>query len=199
MTPPAGAKADGSDTALRDLLRSPRCQGAGSISLMARDPFWDEADLPFELHGGGSVVRIVPRPGFSRDNLAATPDERLLVVDCPDDDGWLVPAGAVAAWMTRHVTSAELEDVLLAHPLYAYTTKVDGKGRSRMGPGKLVHWSPGVPTSATLAEPPFLPEDRKAPAVNRDRAAYADAVVDFLDQLRKRFKLLEVEVSARFG
>lgn len=187
------------DEALRDLLRSPHCQGAGSIHLLARQPFWDEDSLPFVLHGGGSVVRIVPRPGFSRDNLAGTADERLLVVDCPDDEGWLVPAGTVAAWMTRHMSNPELEDVLLAHPLYAYATKVDGKGRSRMGPGKLVHWSPGLPTSATLTEPPFLPDDRKAPAVNRDRVAYADAVVDLLGQLCKRFKLVEVEVSARFG
>lgn len=183
--------------ALRDLLASPRCQGAGSLHLVAPRPFWDEEALPFTLHGGGNVLRLVPRPGFARENLAGSADERLLVVDCPDDDGWLVPAGAVAGWMARHVACPELDDLLLAHPLYAHATRVDSKGRSRMGKGRLAHWTPGVPTVASVVEPPFTPEDRSAPAVNRQRAAYADAVVDLVEQLRERFALVEIEVSAR--
>lgn len=185
------------DDAVGQLLRSSRCQGAGAIHLVAVEPFWDETALPFVLHGGGNVLRIVPRPGFQRESLAATLDERRLVVDCPDGDGWLVPAGVVAGWMARHVSVPELDDLLLAHPLYAHATKVDAKGHSRMGPGKLVHWAPGVPTVATLAEPPFTPGDARAPTVNRRRDAYADAVVHLLAQLRSRFDLVEVEVAAR--
>lgn len=184
---------------LRSLLASPSCSGAGSIHLVAREPFWDEDSLPFVLHGGGNVVRLVPRPGFARDNLAGSLDERLLVVDCPDDEGWLVPSGVVAAWMARHVESPALEDLLLSHPLYAHMTKVDAKGRSRGGKGRLVHWTPGVPTVATLAEPPFLPDDKRAPPVNRERAAYADAVVDLVGLLRSELGLLEVEVAARLA
>lgn len=192
-------RGSGAAEALRSVLASPHCQGAGSLQLVAREPFWAEEDLPFDLHGGGNVLRLVPQRGFSRDNLAGTVDERLLVVDCPDDAGWLVPSGMVAAWMARHVTCAPLEDVLLAHPLYAHVTKVDQQGRSRMGPGRLVHWAPGIPNVATLVEPPFLPDDPKAPPVNRRRAAYADAVVDLVAQLRERFDLVEVEVSARLA
>ena len=184
---------------LRALLASPACQGAGSIHLVARRPFWDEADLPFLLHGGGPVVRVVPRPGFTKDQLAGSLDERRLVVDCPDDEGWLVPFGTVAAWMARHVACAELDDVLLAHPLYAHVTKVDAKGRSRMGRGRMAHWTPGVPTVASLAEPPFLAGDRGAPAVNRDRTAYADGVVDLVARLRAEFDLVEVEVGVRLA
>jgi hypothetical protein len=182
--------------ALRDLLASPAAHGVGSLTLVARTPFWDEAALPFEVHGGGSVVRIVPRHGFTKDRLAGSLDERLLVVDCPDDEGWLVPGGLVAGWMARHVTCAELDDVLLAHPLYAHVTKVDAKGRSRAGRARLATWSPGIPTVAHLLEPPFL-ADKAAPAVNRARAAYADAVVDLVARLREGFDLDEVEVSAR--
>lgn len=183
------------DHALRDLLRSPSCQGVGGLHLVAREPFWDASALPFSLHGGGTVLRVVPEAGFRRENLAATPDERLLIVDCPDDEGWLVPYGVVAGWLGLHVTCPPLDDLLLAHPLYSYTTKVDGKGRSRMGRERLAHWAPGVPTIATLAEPPFRPDDPEAPPVNRDRHAYADAVVDLVKRLRHGFDLLEVEVS----
>jgi hypothetical protein len=190
------SRADASDDALRALLASARCAGAGSIHLLAREPFWDEEALPFTLHGGGNVLRLVPDLGFRRESLAGSPDERLLVVDCPDD-GWLVPAGVVAAWMARHVTCPELDDLLLAHPLYAHATRVDAKGRSRMGRGRMAHWTPGVPTAATLAEPPFTPDDRAAPEVNRRRGAYAGAVVDLLSQLRARFDVLEIEVAAR--
>lgn len=185
-------------TELRDLLASRRAHGVGSLTLVAREPFWDEGALPFTLHGGGSVLRLAPRPGFTKDLLASSFDERLLVVDCPDDEGWLVPGGLVAGWMARHVTCPELDDVLLAHPLYAHVTKVDGKGRSRAGRARLATWSPGVPTVAHLLEPPFL-TDRSAPAVNRSRAAYADAVVDLVARLREAFDLDEVEVSARLS
>lgn len=185
--------------AVRRLLEDPACQGLGSLHLVAAELFWDEEDLPFVLHGGGPVVRLVPRAGFTKDLLASSLDERLLLVDCPDDDGWLVPSGLVAGWMARHVTCPPLDDVLLAHPLYAHATKVDAKGRSRMGRGRLAHWAPGTPTVASLAEPPFTPGDRQAPAVNRDRAAYAEAVADLLGQLAAAFPLLEVEVGGRFG
>ena len=47
--------------------------------------------------------------------------------------------------------------------------------------------------------PEFLPTDKEAPEVNRDRAAYAEAVLDLLAQLDKRFDLLEVEVPVRLG
>lgn len=184
---------------LRDLLLSPKSHGVGAIHAVAREPFWDETALPFTMHGGGNVVRVVPTKGFRRDNLAGSEDERLLIVDCPDAEGWLVPAGFVASWMARHVTNPDLDDLLIGHPLYSHTTKVDAKGHSVMGKGRLVHWSPEAPTSAFIAEPPFLPNDRKAPAVNRLRRDYADAVVDLLDHIRQRFDVVEIEVSARLG
>jgi hypothetical protein len=184
---------------LRELLASSACQGAGTITVIAKEPFWDEEALPFVLHGGGNAIRLVPQRGFRRDNLSGSHDERLLIVDCPDDEGWLVPSGVVSAWMNRHVSCAPLDDLLLAHPLYSYTTKVDAKGRSHMGKGRLAHWTPGAPTLATLAEPPFLPTDRGAPTVNRQHKAYADAVIDLIDELRSTFDVLEVEVAARLA
>lgn len=185
--------------ALAAALRDRRCQGAGGLHLVAREPFWDEDDLPFALHGGGAVLRLVPARGFRRESLAASPDERATIVDCPDDEGWLVSASIVADWMARHVACAPLDDLLLSHPLYAHATKVDAKGRSRMGKGRLAFWTPGVPTVASLAEPPFTPQDKSAPAVNRTRAAYADAVVDLVGRLREAFDLLEVEVPLRYA
>lgn len=186
-------------TALRDLLRDPACQGVNGLHLLAKAPFWEEAALPFTLHGGGTVLRLVPAAGFRRENLAGTPDERLLLVDCPDEDGWLVPSSVVAGWLSRHVTCPPLDDLLLSHPLYAYVTKVDGEGRSRMGPERLAQWTPGLPTSASLSAPPFRPDDRRAPAINRDRETYAAAVVDLVQQLRAAFDVLEVEVSIALG
>ncbi|MFO1535936.1 MAG: hypothetical protein ABR586_09745, partial [Thermoplasmatota archaeon] len=55
------------------------------------------------------------------------------------------------------------------------------------------------PTLATVVAPEFLPHDRDAPKVNRDRAAYAEAVLDLLRQLDERFDLMEVEVPVRLG
>jgi hypothetical protein len=189
----------GDAEALRTLLRSPSSHGAGAIHVLGREPFWDEEALPFSIHGGGNVLRVVPQRGFRRDNLAGTRDERLLIVDCPDAEGWLAPSGIVAAWLSRHVRCAPLDDLLLAHPLYSHLTKVDAKGHSLMGLGRLTYWTPGMPAAATLAEPPFLPGDRNAPLVNRQRKAYADAVVSLMGQLKERFDLLEVEVGARLS
>jgi hypothetical protein len=183
---------------LRKVLAEPLCQGVGPIHLVAEAPFWDEDDLPFLLEGGGTVCHLLPDTGFTKESLAASEDESLLIADCPDAPGWLCPQDLVASWMARHVTSAALDDLLLAHPLYEYLTQTDDEGHSR-GPSSLVQWMPGVPTLATLAAPEFLPDDAEAPAVNRERAPYADAVLDLLGQLEDRFDLLELEVALRFG
>lgn len=180
-----------------DALRDPTCLGLASIGLVAREPFWDEADLPFTLHGSG-IVRLEPRPGFSKKLLAATPDELAVLADCPDAPGWLVPESLVARWMTRHVRNATLDDLLLAHPLYAHQVQPDAQGRSRGGRAPLVHWTPGVPTHASLVGPEFLPDDKAAPAVNRQRAKYAAACEDLLARLGKAFPLTEIELAFAF-
>lgn len=182
------------------LLRHPRCQGTGAIQVVAAEPFYDEGLLPFELLGGALVLHLLPEPGFAKESLAASEDERLLVVDCPDDDGWLVPEGMVSEWLDRNVDRPDLEDLLLAHPLYEYLTALDDRGHSRGGHrGDLVRWMPGAPHIASLYAPEFLPDDPDAPTINRDRAAYAEAVQDLLEQLEATFVLLEVEVPLRFG
>ncbi len=178
-------------------LRDANCVGAGSIRLVAAEPFWDEADLPFAVHGGGAALRVVPKPGFRRESLASTLDEALLVVPCPDAPGWLAPSDLVADWMARFLRNEELDDLLLAHPLYEHLTHNDPEGRSRGGRAVLAHWSIGVPTVVVLAPPEFLPDDPDAPAVNRIRADYADAVGDLLEQLATTFPLLEAEVAVR--
>ena len=183
----------------RAVLLDPACAGVGAISLVARDPFWDEADLPFRIAGGGTVLRVIPQRGFPRESLAATPDERLLMVECPDDEGWLVPDAVVANWMTHHVTCPPLDDIVLSHPLYEYLTHPDEDGLSRGGAAPLVQWVPGLPTLATLAPPEFLPDDDEAPEVNRERRAYADAVADLVGQLGRRFALVETELALRFS
>jgi hypothetical protein len=183
---------------LGSLLRNNLCQGAGPLHLVAKEPFWAEDALPFLLEGGGTVCHLVPDAGFTKESLAASEDERLLIADCPDAPGWLAPQEIVASWMARNVTNAALDDLLLSHPLYEYLTQTDEDGHSR-GPAPLVHWAPGVPTLATIAAPEFLPQDPEAPAINRDRAAYADAVLDLLRKLDERFDLLEVELPLRIG
>lgn len=192
------ARATAPWTQLATLLRDPACQGCGAIQLVAREPFWDEEDLPFLLEGGGTVCHLVPSDGFTKQSLAASEDEALMVVDCPDEPGWLVPQDIVAAWMARNVTHPALDDLLLSHPLYEYLTALDDEGRSR-GAAHLVRWMPGVPTLATVDAPEFLPTDPHAPKVNRDRAAYSSAVLDLLRQIDARFDLLEAEVALRFG
>lgn len=182
-----------------DLMREPDCAGAGPIQLVARKPFWDEADLPFRFEGGGSICRIVPDRGFRKESLAGSEDERLLIVDCPDDEGWLVPEDVVADWMARNVTCEELDDLLLSHPLYEYLTQTDDEGHSRGGRGELVQWAPGIPTMANLYPPEFLPDDSEAPAVNRDRNTYAKAVVDLIHKLLVRFDIDEVELGIRLS
>jgi hypothetical protein len=182
---------------LADVLRRPDCDGAGTLHLVARKPFWDEDDLPFHLEGGGQVFRVVAQKGFKRTLLAASDDERRVIVDCPDAAGWLVPEGVIAGWMARHVSVPELDDLLLSHPLYEYLTHPDEQGRSRGGRGRLVGWTPGVATMATVAAPEFLPDDEDAPDVNRVRADYADAVVDLVRRLERAFSLAEIEVGIR--
>lgn len=182
-----------------ELLKHPLCQGAGPIQLVARKAFWEEGDLPFRFEGGGSVCRIVPDRGFPKESLAGSEDERLLIVDCPDDDGWLVPEDVVADWMARNVTCEELDDLLLSHPLYEYLTATDDEGHSRGGRGELVQWAPGIPTLANIYPPEFLPDDASAPKVNRDREAYAAAVVDLLVTLLGRFDVDEVELGLRMS
>lgn len=183
-----------------ELLRHHDCQGTGPIQLVAAAPFYDEEELPFIFAGSGVVAHVLPEAGFRKESLAATEDERLLIVDCPDDEGWLCPEDIVANWLGRNVTCGALEDVLLAHPLYEYLTQLDEAGHSRGGHrGELVQWLPGVPHMASLYAPEFLPNDPDAPQVNRERGAYADAVIDLLQQLEESFDLTEIELGLRFG
>jgi hypothetical protein len=180
-------------------LEDDLAHGCGPIQLVAEAPFYDESLLPFSVAGGGRILRIVPERGFRKEALTETADERLLVVDCPDDEGWLVPADVVAAWYGRHVSCPRLEDVLLASPLYEYLTRLDEEGRSRGGQrGQLVQWAPAMPELASLYPPEFLPEDEEAPAVNRERKAYARAVARLLHDLEEAFDLLEIELSIRY-
>ena len=178
---------------------APGWHGFGSVNLVAGRPFWSEEDLPFELHGGGAVVRLEPAQGFSKSSLAASHDELLLVLDCPDAPGWLVPSAIVADWMARNVACAALDDLLLSSPLYGYATKVDRQGRSRIGRGRLAQWAPGVPTVASLMAPEWLPRDADAPKVNRDRATHVAALQELVSAIDAEFGLLEVEVGSRFG
>jgi hypothetical protein len=197
-----GRFAAGAGTPWSDLARAiahPLCQGLGPIQLVARQELWDEEELPFIFEGGGTIAHIVPDPGFRKESLAGSEDERLLIVDCPDDEGWLVPEDIVADWMGRNVSNPDLDDILLSHPLYEYLTANDEEGLSRGGRGELVQWAPGIPTLASLHAPEFLPNDPEAPGVNRDRAAYAEAVRDLLEQLDGRFGVAEVELGLRLG
>lgn len=180
-----------------DALRDDTCLGLAGITLVARQPFWDEDDLPFVLHGTG-IVRIEPRPGFRKQLLAASRDELAVMPDCPDAPGWLVPEGIVRRWMSLHVVHAGLDDLLLSHPLYQHLVKPDRAGRSRGGRGRLVQWTPGIPTHAHVAGPEFLEGDRSAPTVNRQRAKYAAACRGLLDELAAAFDLQEMEVSFAF-
>lgn len=183
---------------LAGLLLHPSCQGAVAIRLLSARPFWDEEDLPFHLHGGGAVCRVVPDAGFQKESLAASQDERALIVDCPDDDGWLVPHGIVADWMARNVRHPALDDLLLSHRAYEYLTSPGDDGLPRGG-FDLVQWAPGLPNLVSIAAPEFLPRDPDAPAVNRRRRSYAAALRDLLAKLADRFGAEEVEVGLRFG
>ncbi len=181
------------------LLTHPLCQGTGAIQVVSRQEFWDEDGLPFHFEGGGSVCHIIPDRGFRKEALAGSEDERVLIVDCPDDEGWLVPEDIVADWMARNVTVPALDDMLLSHRLYEYLTHPDDDGLSRGGKGELVQWAPGMPNLASIAAPEFLPDDPEAPKVNRIRRTYAAAVKDLLTQLERRFELEEIELGIRFG
>lgn len=180
-----------------DALRDDDCLGLAGITLVSRSPFWDEADLPFTLHGAG-ILRIEPRPGFHKHLLAATRDELAVMPDCPDAPGWLVPAGIVARWMDQHVSHATLDDILLTRPVYQDLLRLDADGHSRGGRMRLVHWTPGVPTHAHLVGPEFLPHDRSASPVNRQRAKYAAACTELLADLQAAFPLDEVELAFAF-
>jgi hypothetical protein len=184
---------------LAEAARSPGWHGFGSLNVVAKSPFWDEDDLPFTLHGGGAAVRVEPAPGFAKSSLAGSHDELLLVIDCPDAPGWLVPTAIVADWMARNVTCPPLDDLLLSHPLYVYATRVDRQGRSRIGDAPIAQWAPGVPNVAALMAPEWLPRDPDAPRVNRDRAAHVAALQDLVSSLDDQFGLLELEVPSRFG
>jgi hypothetical protein len=179
-------------------LRHPHCDGVGSLQVVATRALWDEAALPFGFFGGGVTCRIVPSKAFPKDALAASPDERLLVVDCPDAPGWLVPQEIVAEWMSRHVANPDLDDLLLGHPLYEHLTRLDDRGHSRSGRTPMVHWTPGVPTVARLRAPEFLPDDPEAPAINRTRAAYAAGVTDLLRRLEKQLGVESIEIGLLF-
>jgi len=185
---------------LRDALLDARCQGAGAIQIIGSEPFYEEDSLPFRFEGGGVVAHVIPDRGFRKEALAGSPDERLLIVDCPDDEGWLCPDDIVAEWMARNISVPALDDLLLSHPLYEYLTKPDEDGNSRGGArGELIQWAPGMATIASLSAPEFLPNDEEAPAINRDRTRYATAVLDLVERLENSFNLLEVEVGLRFG
>lgn len=182
------------------ILRHEHCQGCGPIQILTEDDFYDEDALPFELAGIGTVVHLIPDTGFRKESLAGSEDERLLIVDCPDDDGWLAPEDIVANWLNRNVQCPDLEDLILAHPLYEYLTIPDEEGHSRGGHrGNLIQWAPGIPNMASIYAPEWLPNDPDAPEVNRDREAYARAVEDLIRQIEADFKPLEIEVSLRFG
>ncbi len=182
------------------LLRHDWCQGCGPIQILTEADFYDEDGLPFEIASIGTVVHVIPEPGFRKENLAGSEDERLLIADCPDDEGWLVPEDVIANWLNRNIECPDLEDLILAHPLYEYLTRPDEEGRSRGGHrGNLLQWAPGIPNLASIYAPEWLPTDPDAPLVNRDRTAYVDAVEDLLRQLEVNFKPLEVEVGVRFG
>ncbi len=186
--------------AVADLLRHPECFGAGAIQLLGDDDFYDEDSLPFIIAGRGSVLRVVPDQGFRKEHLASTEEERLLIIDDPEGDGWLAPDDVVAGWMNRHVACPDLEDIILSHPLYEYLTQLDEDGYSRGGHrGELVQWAPGIPTLASVYAPEFLPDDKDAPKVNRDRDAYADAVEDLLSELEAVFAPVEIELGVRFS
>lgn len=180
-----------------DALRDPDCLGLAGLTLVAREPFWDEGDLPFRLHGAG-ILRLEPDAGFSKRLLATSTDELAVMPDCKDAPGWLVPEGIVARWMALHVSNPRLDDVLLSHPLYTHLVKTDGQGRSRGGMGRLVQWLPGIPTHAHVAGPEFLEGDRAAPTVNRQRGKYATACADLVGKLREAFDLDEVELAFAF-
>lgn len=183
-----------------DLLRHPDAEGCGPIQLLADEEFYDEDDLPFILAEGGSIVHVLPDAGFPKEALAASREERVMIVDHPDGEGWLVPDDIVSGWMNRNITCPDLEDLVLAHPLYEYLTQLDEDGYSRGGHrGELLQWAPGLPTLASIYSPEWLPEDPDAPRINRDRDAYADGVADLLGQLERRFAPVEIEVGVRFG
>lgn len=186
--------------AVARLLRHPECHGAGAIQLLADEDFYDEDGLPFVVAEGGAVVRIVPDQGFRKEHLAGSAEERLLIIDDPEGEGWLVPDDVVASWMNRHVDCPPLEDLILAHPLYEYLTQLDERGHSRGGHrGELIQWAPGIPTLASVYAPEFLPDDEDAPGVNRDRDAYADSVEDLLAELERTFAPVEIELGVRFS
>jgi hypothetical protein len=181
-------------------LRHPECNGAGAIQLLAEKDFYDEDSLPYEIIGGGAILHVIPDDGFRKESLANSEDERLMIVDSPDGDGWLVPDDIVATWMNLHVSCPTLEDLVLSHPLYEYLTTLDDAGYSRGGHrGELIQWAPGIPNLASVYAPEFLPNDENAPHVNRDREAFADAVADLLNQLEATFEPVEIEMGLRFS
>lgn len=185
--------------ALERALRDSNCMGAGAVQLLAETEFWDEDGLPFEILGGGSIIHLVPDTGFRKEHLASFEEERLVIADHPEG-GWLVPDDVVAHWMNRHVDCPPLEDLVLAHPLYEYLTRLDDKGHSRGGHrGELIQWAPGIPTLASIYAPEFLPDDEDAPRLNRERGPYAAAVVDLIQQLDALFGPVEIEVGVRYG
>lgn len=177
-----------------DALLHADCRGLAGITLVAREPFWSEADLPFAIHGAG-VLRVEPRPGFRRVLLAGDQDELAVMPDCPDAPGWLVPQEIVSRWMTQHITNPRLDDILLAHPLYKHLVQLDAAGHARGGRWRLVQWTPGIPTHAHIRGPEFLPADRSAPTINRQRAKYANACAHLLDELQATFALEEIELA----
>jgi hypothetical protein len=183
---------------LAEAVKAPGWHGFGTLHLVSGKPFWDEEDLPFTLHGGGAVVRLDPAPGFTKKSLASSHDELLLVLDCPDAPGWLAPTSIVADWMARNVSCAPLDDLLLAHPLYAYATRLDRHGHSRIGTGRLAQWAPGIPNVAAILAPEWLPRDADAPRVNRDRDAHVAALQDLVASIDAAFDLVEIEVPSRF-
>lgn len=184
---------------LRAILLDPACEGAGDIHLLAREGFWNDDALPFQVAGGGSVLRVVPDAALTPQLFASTDDERHTIVPCHDAPGWLVPSATVAGWLTRHVSNSKLDDLLLSHPLYSYLTAPDDDGLSRGGMARLVHWTPAMPHIATIVGPEFLPMDPDAPEVNRVRTMYADAVIDLLLQLEQAFDVEEVELGILYS
>ncbi len=185
---------------VRSLLQRSDCTGAASIRILAPEPFWDEDVLPFEVHGSPPIFRVVPRKGLRRESLAHDPDALLMIQDCPDAPGWLVPDNIIAWWLDRHVESPHVEDILLSHALFEHATHPDEQGYSPTGPrGSLIHWTPGLPHVLHIALPDPRPREPDAPAILRDPTQYSAAVTDLVDKLIEAIHPLEIELGLRFA
>ncbi len=171
-------------------LLHPDCMGIGSIQILAQEPWYDEEDLPFTIHGAG-ILRLEPVPGFTPESLAGSPDEARVIAPCPDAPGWLVPEDIVAGFLGRTITVPDLEDLLLSHPLYQ-----EDDGEPTPGHG-LLQWLPGVPELVSIHSP-ILGDDPSLPAANRDKEAYLAGLAEILDAIEGLADPLEISIAFRY-